>query len=31
MGRGRRAKVLRFLVWFIITLLLMIYISPKAY
>lgn len=31
MGNGRGAAVLRILIWFIITLLLMIYISPKAY
>jgi len=31
MGNGRGAAVLRILIWFINTLLLMIYISPKAY
>ncbi len=31
MGHGRRAKALRFLVCLIIAMLLMIYISPKAY
>ena len=30
MGDGRWAKVLRFVVCFILTLLVMIYITPKA-